>query len=85
MGSVPSPATSRTPSGPPITPGVTVTPTSPSASRPVLGLMSKRTAGVGASDGSQASLNDAGQRVMQAVRDAGLVDYYVNLMVMDYG
>lgn len=39
----------------------------------------------GASDGSQASLNDVGQRLMQAVRDAGLADYYVNLMVMDYG
>ena len=39
----------------------------------------------GASDGSQASLNDDGQRVMQAIRDAGLADYYVNLMVMDYG
>ena len=39
----------------------------------------------GASDGSRASLNDVGQRVMQAVRDAGLGDYYVNLMVMDYG
>ena len=39
----------------------------------------------GASDGSQVSLNDDGQRVMQAIRDAGLADYYVNLMVMDYG
>jgi hypothetical protein len=39
----------------------------------------------GASDGSLASLNGDGQRVMQAVRDAGLADYYVNLMVMDYG
>jgi hypothetical protein len=39
----------------------------------------------GASDGSQASLNDDGQRVMQAIRDAGLADYYINLMVMDYG
>jgi hypothetical protein len=39
----------------------------------------------GASDGSQASLNSDGQRVMQAIRDAGLADYYVNLMVMDYG
>jgi chitinase len=39
----------------------------------------------GASDGSQASLNDDGQRVMQAIRDAGLANYYVNLMVMDYG
>jgi hypothetical protein len=39
----------------------------------------------GASDGSLASLNSDGQRVMQAIRDAGLADYYVNLMVMDYG
>ena len=39
----------------------------------------------GASDGSLASLNDDGQRVMQAIRDAGLTDYYINLMVMDYG
>lgn len=39
----------------------------------------------GASDGSLASLNDDGQRVMQAIRDAGLKDFYVNLMVMDYG
>jgi len=38
-----------------------------------------------ASDGSLASLNDDGQRVMQAIRDAGLRDFYVNLMVMDYG
>jgi hypothetical protein len=38
-----------------------------------------------ASDGSMASLNDLGERVMQAIRDAGLTDYYVNLMVMDYG
>ncbi|HEY2968106.1 MAG TPA: glycosyl hydrolase [Casimicrobiaceae bacterium] len=39
----------------------------------------------GASDGSGASLNDDGQRVLQAIRDAGLTDYYINLMVMDYG
>jgi chitinase len=39
----------------------------------------------GASDGSLASLNSDGQRVMQAIRDAGLGDYYINLMVMDYG
>ena len=39
----------------------------------------------GASDGSLASLNDDGQRVMLAIGDAGLTDYYVNLMVMDYG
>jgi hypothetical protein len=38
-----------------------------------------------ASDGSQASLNDDGQRVMKAIRDAGLADFYINLMVMDYG
>jgi hypothetical protein len=39
----------------------------------------------GASDGSLASLNDDGQRVMQAIGAAGLTDYYINLMVMDYG
>jgi chitinase len=38
-----------------------------------------------ASDGSRASLNDDGQRVLEAIHDAGLADYYVNLMVMDYG
>ena len=32
-----------------------------------------------------ASLNDDGQRVMRAIRGAGLAGYYVNLMVMDYG
>jgi hypothetical protein len=39
----------------------------------------------GASDGSAASLNADGQRVMQAIGDAGLAGYYVNLMVMDFG
>lgn len=38
-----------------------------------------------ATDGSQASLNDDGQRVMKAIREAGLADFYINLMVMDYG
>ena len=38
-----------------------------------------------ASDGSMASLNDDGQRVMRAIRGAELAGYYVNLMVMDYG
>jgi chitinase len=38
-----------------------------------------------ASDGSQASLNDDGQRVMKAIGEAGLADFYINLMVMDYG
>ena len=37
------------------------------------------------SDGDYASLNADGERVMRAIRDAGLDDYYVNLMVMDYG
>jgi chitinase len=38
-----------------------------------------------ASDGSRASLNRQGEIVMRAIRDTGLTDYYVNLMVMDYG
>ncbi len=38
-----------------------------------------------ASDGTQASLNDDGQRVIKAIREAGLADSYINLMVMDYG
>jgi len=38
-----------------------------------------------ATDGSEASLNADGERVMRAIRDAGLTDFYVNLMVMDYG
>ena len=38
-----------------------------------------------ASDGSRASLNALGDTVVSALRDAGLTDYYVNLMVMDYG
>lgn len=32
-----------------------------------------------------ASLNADGEHVIAAIRDAGLSDYYVNLMVMDYG
>lgn len=39
----------------------------------------------GASDGSMASLNDDGERVMRAIGESGLADYYLNLMVMDYG
>jgi len=38
-----------------------------------------------ASDGSLASLNPLGEQVLQAIRGAGLGDYYINLMVMDYG
>jgi len=38
-----------------------------------------------ASDGSLGSLNPLGEQVLQAIRVAGLGDYYVNLMVMDYG
>jgi hypothetical protein len=38
-----------------------------------------------ASDGNLGSLNALGAQVLQAIRDAGLSDYYVNLMVMDYG
>jgi hypothetical protein len=38
-----------------------------------------------ATDGSLASLNPDGERVMRAVREAGIADFYVNLMVMDYG
>ena len=38
-----------------------------------------------ASDGSLGSLNTLGEQVLQAIRTAGLGDYYVNLMVMDYG
>lgn len=38
-----------------------------------------------ASDGSLGSLNPLGEQVLQAIRGAGLGDYYVNLMVMDYG
>ncbi|HET8877518.1 MAG TPA: glycosyl hydrolase [Casimicrobiaceae bacterium] len=37
------------------------------------------------SDGSGASLNADGERVMAAIRGAGLDDFYVNLMAMDYG
>jgi chitinase len=38
-----------------------------------------------ATDGSFASLNADGERVMGAVRAARIDDFYVNLMVMDYG
>ena len=38
-----------------------------------------------ASDGSLGSLNPLGEQVLRAIRGAGLSDYYVNLMVMDYG
>ncbi|HEX3632162.1 MAG TPA: glycosyl hydrolase [Casimicrobiaceae bacterium] len=38
-----------------------------------------------ASDGSLGSLNALGEQVLQAIRGAGVGDYYVNLMVMDYG
>ncbi|MEP6998637.1 MAG: glycosyl hydrolase [Betaproteobacteria bacterium] len=38
-----------------------------------------------ASDGSLGSLNGLGEQVLQAIRAAGLGDYYINLMVMDYG
>lgn len=38
-----------------------------------------------ASDGSRGSLNALGEGVLAAIRAAGLDDYYVNLMVMDYG
>jgi chitinase len=38
-----------------------------------------------ASDVTRASLNRHGEMVMQAIKAAGLADYYVNLMVMDYG
>jgi hypothetical protein len=37
------------------------------------------------SDGARASLNADGARVLAALRAAGVADYYVNLMVMDYG
>jgi len=38
-----------------------------------------------ANDGSLASLNADGERVMRAIHAAGLDDYVINLMVMDYG
>lgn len=38
-----------------------------------------------ASDGSKASLNPTAQRVLAAVRAAGIKDYVLNLMTMDYG
>ena len=37
------------------------------------------------SDGSQRSLNGLGERVLRAIRQHGLADYRINLMVMDYG
>ena len=37
------------------------------------------------SDGSGASLNATGQRVMKALKDFGVQDYVINLMVMNYG
>jgi len=38
-----------------------------------------------ASDGSGTSLNPTAQRVLAAVRAAGVTDYVLNLMTMDYG
>jgi chitinase len=38
-----------------------------------------------ASDGSKTSLNPTAQRVLAAVRAAGVKDYVLNLMTMDYG
>lgn len=38
-----------------------------------------------ADDGTLAGLNADGERVMRAIRDAALADFYINLMVMDYG
>lgn len=38
-----------------------------------------------ASDAGQASINAQGQSVLAAIRDAGLQNYFINLMVMDYG
>ena len=38
-----------------------------------------------ASDGSNASLNEKGEAVMRAIRRHRLKDYYLNLMVMDFG
>jgi len=38
-----------------------------------------------ASDGSKSSLNAQGRGVLEAIRRHGLVDFTVNLMVMDYG
>jgi hypothetical protein len=38
-----------------------------------------------ASDGSRAGLNATGRAVLQAIRNAGLADFTINLMTMDYG
>jgi hypothetical protein len=38
-----------------------------------------------ASDGSRAGLNATGRAVLQAIRKAGLADFTINLMTMDYG
>jgi chitinase len=38
-----------------------------------------------ASDGSRANVNALGQSVLRAIRVHGLVNYTINLMVMDYG
>jgi hypothetical protein len=38
-----------------------------------------------ASDGTAASLNATGASVMQALSDVGVQNYYINLMVMDFG
>ena len=38
-----------------------------------------------ANDGSLGSLNADGERVMDAIRNAGLDEFYINLMVMDFG
>ena len=38
-----------------------------------------------ASDGSQSSINAQGQSVLAAIREARLDNYFINLMVMDYG
>jgi hypothetical protein len=38
-----------------------------------------------ADDGSLAGLNADGERVMRAIRQAKLDDFYINLMVMNYG
>lgn len=39
----------------------------------------------GASDAGQASLNAQGQQVLAAIRDVKLENYFINLMVMNYG
>lgn len=35
--------------------------------------------------GASPGLGDAGKRVMQSIQKAGLMNYYINLMTMDYG